>query len=87
VVGDRVEHQVLQRQFTRDLEDEVARALFGGLRGDPLRAFTEFGAQPLDGARREPREMILRNRVCSGSSIMIIDAAPASIWPPPPVTL
>ena len=34
-----------------------------------------------------PREMILRNRVCSGSSIMIIDAAPASIWPPPPVTL
>ena len=33
-----------------------------------------------------PREMILRSRVCSGSSIMIIDAAPASIWPPPPVT-
>ncbi len=26
-----------------------------------------------------PREMILRSRVCSGSSIMIIDARPASI--------
>ncbi len=27
------------------------------------------------------RATILRNRLCSGSSIMIIDVRPASIWP------
>ena len=43
-----------QRQFARDLKDEVTGGLRGGFGGDALRSLVEFGAQPLDGAGCEP---------------------------------